>query len=283
MEIFLENEYGVKIKATGNENRWQVTSLTGLNPPPAVISTSAIPNIDGSRFNTSRLDNRNIVLTMAINGDVEGNLEELNRIISPKRYIKIYYSTSEKDLYAEGRVETFEYDKFEGSKIMVQASILCFDPYWHSQERDEQTLSNHIGLFEFPFSIAAEGIAVSELVETTENRISNLGTVVNGLEFTIEVTSPVVNPYVQNITTGEKMTFNLTLNRGDVLKVNTARKTKYIRLYSNGETTNVLNKLANGSKWITLAIGDNSIVYGSDTGLENMVLSTSGDNLFGGV
>lgn len=283
MEIYIENEYGVKIKATGNENRWQVTSLTGLNPPPAVISTSAIPNIDGSRFNTSRLDNRNIVLTMAINGDVEGNLETLNRVISPKRYIKVYYNTGEKDLYAEGRVETFEYDKFEGSKIMVQTSILCFDPYWHSQEKDEQTFKKHIGLFEFPFSMAAEGIAVSELVETTENRISNLGTVVSGLEFTIEVTSPVVNPYLQNITTGEKMTFNLTLNRGDVLKVNTARKTKYIRLYSNGQTTNVLNKLANGSKWLTLAIGDNSIVYGSDTGSENMVLSTSRENLFGGV
>jgi len=283
LEIYIENEYGVKIKATGNENRWQVTSLTGLNPPPAVISTSAIPNIDGSRFNTSRLDNRNIVLTMAINGDVEGNLETLNRVISPKRYIKVYYNTGEKDLYAEGRVETFEYDKFEGSKIMVQTSILCFDPYWHSQEKDEQTFKKHIGLFEFPFSMAAEGIAVSELVETTENRISNLGTVVSGLEFTIEVTSPVVNPYVQNITTGEKMTFNLTLNRGDVLKVNTARKTKYIRLYSNGQTTNVLNKLANGSKWLTLAIGDNSIVYGSDTGSENMVLSTSRENLFGGV
>lgn len=283
MEIYIENEYGVKIKASGNENRWQVTSLTGLNPPPAVISTSAIPNIDGSRFNTSRLDNRNIVLTMAINGDVEGNLETLNRVISPKRYIKIYYNTGEKDLYAEGRVETFEYNKFEGSKIMVQASILCFDPYWHSQKKDEQTFKNHIGLFEFPFSMAAEGIAVSELVETTENRISNLGTVVSGLEFTIEVTSPVVNPYVQNITTGEKMTFTLTLNRGDVLKVNTARKTKYIRLYSNGETTNVLNKLANGSKWLTLAIGDNSIVYGSETGSENIVLSTSRENLFGGV
>lgn len=283
MEIYFENEYGVKIKATGNENRWQVTSLTGLNPPPAVISTSAIPNIDGSRFNTSRLDNRNIVLTMAINGDVEGNLETLNRVISPKRYIKVYYNTGEKDLYAEGRVETFEYDKFEGSKIMVQASILCFDPYWHSQEKDEQTFMNHIGLFEFPFSMAAEGIAVSELVETTENRISNLGTVVSGLEFTIEVTSPVVNPYLQNVTTGEKMTFNLTLNRGDVLKVNTARKTKYIRLYSNGQTTNVLNKLANGSKWLTLTIGDNSIVYGSETGSENIVLSTSRENLFGGV
>lgn len=283
MEIYIENEYGVKIKATGNENRWQVTALTGLNPPPAVISTSAIPNIDGSRFNTSRLDNRNIVLTMAINGDVEGNLETLNRVISPKRYIKVYYSTNEKDLYAEGRVETFEYDKFEGSKIHAQASILCFDPYWHSLERDEQTLSNHIGLFEFPFSIPAEGIAISEILGSTLKVFKNLGTVASGLRFTIEVSSSVVNPYIQNTTTGETMTFNLTLARGDVLEVSTVKKAKYIRLYSGGTTSNVMNTLADGSKWLTLAIGENNLIYGSDTGSEAMTIRTSRENLFGGV
>lgn len=283
MQIILENEYGKKIQMTGNENRWQVTSLTGLNPPPAAISTSAIPSLDGSRFNSSRLDNRNIVLTMAINGDVEENLETLNRIIMPKRYIKVYYSTNEKELYTEGRVETFDYDKFEGSKIHAQASILCFDPYWHSLERDEQTLSNHIGLFEFPFSIPDEGIAISEILGSTLRVFKNLGTVASGLQFTIEVSNSVVNPYLQNTTTGEKMTFNLTLNRGDVLEVSTVKKSKYIRLYSGGMTTNVMNSLANGSKWITLTLGENNVIYGSDTGSEAMTIRTSRENLFGGV
>ena len=60
--LTLENEFHSQIELTGQEDKWQVTNVTGLNPPPAVISTSVIPNFDGERFNASRLDKRNIVI-----------------------------------------------------------------------------------------------------------------------------------------------------------------------------------------------------------------------------
>lgn len=284
MPVFsIENEFNNSLQLTQQENRWQVLSVTGLNPPPAAIATSIIPTFDGERFNSSRLQARNVVINLAINGNAEENRMALNKVVLPKRYIKVKYKNNTKDVFIEGFVESFEYDVFEDNKIKAMASILCPDPYWKDAAENEASMKAIVNLFEFPFSIPAEGIAISELLNNTEGEILNQGSIQSGCMITIEAINNVLNPYIENITTGEKMIINKELTRGDVLTINTNRGNKSVKLYADGTTTNIINDLDESSKWITLEIGANKIIYGAEYGEENMNIKIQFRNLYGGV
>lgn len=284
MPIFtVENEWNNKLRLTQNEQKWQLTSVTGLNSPPANISTSIIPTFDGSRFNSSRLEARNLVISLAINGDAEANRMDLNSVIIPKRYIKVYYQNKRKSLFIEGYVESFEYDVFEEGKIRAQASIICPSPYWQDQQAQNILFTQIINLFEFPFSIPAEGIALSEMMTAEQGLIKNEGTIQGGFTFTMQALHKVLNPYIQNITTGQKMTIEREISSNEVVSVSTIQGQKSIRLYTGGETKNIINDLQEGSQWITLALGDNIFRYGADYGAENLTIKINFRNQYGGV
>ena len=70
----IENTKGTRLELTDNENNFQVTNIEGLNPPNANINTSNYANSDGSSFNSSKIENRQIVITIALNGDIERNI-----------------------------------------------------------------------------------------------------------------------------------------------------------------------------------------------------------------
>lgn len=278
----LENEFNSQIEITHNENNWQITSITGLNPPAAIISTSAIPNFDGERFNSSRLDKRNIVISFVINGNVEKNLMTLNSIIFPKRYIKVYYKNSLKNLYIDGYVESFEYDKFS-AKCACQLSIICTDPYWKDAEVSSILLSQLISLFEFPFSIPKEGIALSEIIDTQSYSVMNYGSIETGVQFIIEARANVVEPTIMNLSTQESMTIRTHLNTGDRLLISTVKGSKYVKMDCNCVESNLINDLINDSKWIKLVPGENRFTYSAAYGPENIDLIIKHRNLYGGV
>ena len=48
----LTNEFQRELELTHKED-YKVTSITGLNPPGATISTSTVAGFDGERYNSS--------------------------------------------------------------------------------------------------------------------------------------------------------------------------------------------------------------------------------------
>ena len=68
----IENEYGNMLELTHNPN-YTITSIEGLNPAKANINTSVVASFDGSRFNSSRLNERNLVINVVIEKDIEQN------------------------------------------------------------------------------------------------------------------------------------------------------------------------------------------------------------------
>ena len=99
--IILENEYHDKMELTHNIN-YDIVSTDGFDPPDAVICTTPGAGTDGSIFNSSRLENRTITLTIAINYPAEENRLTLYRFFSPKRYVKMRHITETRDVYTEG-------------------------------------------------------------------------------------------------------------------------------------------------------------------------------------
>lgn len=279
MAIFkVENEYNNQLQLSQNENKWQLTSVTGLNQPPANIATSIIPNFDGARFNSSRLEPRNIVITMAIKGNVETNRMLLNSVIFSKRYIKVYYQNNTLNVYLEGYVESFEYDVFEQG-VMAQISIICPDPFWRDVETNTSVLTPIINLFEFPFAIPEEGIPFGEIIANITNIIQNNGSANTGAIITINSDYTVLNPSITNTTTGQTMLINEELTNNSQIIISTIRGKKSI--YMDG--INIINKLDGSSEWIELVPGDNSFSLAANYGLDHMRVSVAFQNLYGGV
>ena len=64
--LIIKNYKGESYELTHNYERYYVKSITGLTPPSAVINTSVSGSYDGSFYNSSRLEQRNIVITLGL-------------------------------------------------------------------------------------------------------------------------------------------------------------------------------------------------------------------------
>ena len=264
----IENKAGQQFELTSNEARYQVTKIDGLNPPPAVITSAGVAGMDGSRFASAKLGERNLVLYVKINGDVETNRIFLYRFFKTKQYCKIYYENETRSVYAEGYVETIECDLFENGQMM-QISIVCNDPYLKALEEIEHELSLIIGAFTFPFAIE-EPIEFSYYEHDMLTTIAYDGDAESGFIIEIQAGGSVTNPSIYKVGTGEQMSINVTMVQGDLLRINTNKGEKSIEFTHNGVTTNYLRNLQRGSSWLSLDIGDNQFTCDADSGEEMM-------------
>lgn len=111
--LILENEAGQKIDLSKTANRYMFSKIKGIDPPTGTVSTSNYAGMNGSYLNNAFIEKRNVVISFEMRGfDVELRRHELYRVVKPSRYIKIYYSTKNISVYAEGIVETCEVENF---------------------------------------------------------------------------------------------------------------------------------------------------------------------------
>ena len=80
LEIKAKNEQG-EVLAFGRDSRYAVT-ISGVSPAAATINLSKAAMIDGARFNSSRVSERNIVLMVYFLKDVESARLNLYRLFT---------------------------------------------------------------------------------------------------------------------------------------------------------------------------------------------------------
>lgn len=279
--LTIENHLGEQLQLTQNPN-YNIINIDGLNPPTANINTAVNANFDGSSFKSSRLNERNIVIQLTIEGDIESNRIALYQYFKNKKQCKIYYTNGEREVYIVGYVESFECNFFS-QKETAQISIICPRPYFINQSQVDISFSSVTALFEFPFSIAAAGIEFSSLQLGTEEVIVNSGDVETGMTITFVATGTVENPTIYNVQTNEYIKVNLTMEVGDMVEINTTKGTKGVYYTSNGATTNAINDLDRGSTWLQLESGDNVVLYTADAYSENLMCEIAYNNLYEGV
>ena len=84
----VENIKGAVLELTDNEEDYQIANIEGITPPNANINTSTYANGDGSAFNSSKIPNREIVITVYINGDVSQNRLKLYKYFRNNNGVK---------------------------------------------------------------------------------------------------------------------------------------------------------------------------------------------------
>lgn len=277
--LIAQNKYGEQLELTRNE-AYVIESIEGLDPPDAVINTTRNANTDGSVFNSSYVDNRQITITMAINGPAEANRINLYRYFKAKYPVTLYYKNDTRDVYITGYVQNIQIEFFNKKQI-VQIIILCPEPFFSGSDSNITDFANVESLFEFPFSIETP-VAFSQILPLQKKNIINHGDVETGAIFRLKATGNATNPMVFNDERLELIGFDLSMSAGDELVINTNKKHKSAKLTHNGVTSSVINKISMNSTWIQLLPGDNIIGIYDDT-LQNLTCIVEFEDKYEGV
>jgi hypothetical protein len=145
----------------------------------------------------------------------------------------------------------------EGRSHNHQIVIIQFiapNPFWYDPTQLEQIMVGFSGGFSLPFSFPFTMGTVGSQVD-----INNLGNIETPV--LIYFYGEVVNPVMQNLTTGEDITITKTIDDGDVLIINTAFGEKSVMILSGGEYTNAFEFVDPDSVFWKLAPGDNTLKY----------------------
>lgn len=239
--------------------------LTGVGPVKATINYAKSGTQDGAKPNSSTVDVRNLLLTVHLKRDIARARQHLYRWLAPKRNIKVYYEADGLEVYTEGVVETAEVDPWTMDEN-VASSILCPWPYWLDLTETYTDASHVSPLFEFPFSLPAEGAELSTKDPGTSTLVQNDGTVDAGVTFELKATLRSLQPRIYNLTTGEYIGFYVDMQPGDVLRVTTSVGNKRVTLIRDGVAYNYINTVMPDSDWPGMIVGANEFSYTVDEG-----------------
>lgn len=283
----IENVKGDILTLTGNETNYQIISITGLNPPNAQINMSTIAGMDGAKYNSSKLETRQIVINLKINGDVENNRQNLYKYFPTKEWCKFYFENANRNVFIEGYAQTFEVDLFAQQQIS-QIVIDCPQPYFKDMETIIDDISKVIAAFEFPFAFGSTGATNPDvpiivgsddaipfsLIEA--NRITDIynnSSAETGLIIEIDVYDNVNTIELRNTQTGETLTLDYSFIAEDQITINTNKGEKSITLLRNGVSYNLFTALQTGSTFFQLAVGDNFFSYTADDGTSDSFIN----------
>lgn len=268
----IENSGGEVLTLTQQERDFQVISIEGLNPPPATINLTNIAGMDGSKFNSSKLDTREIVITLKINGDgssVEDVRQMLYQFFRTKDLCTFYFKNQNRDVKIQGYVKTVEVVLFSDGETM-QVAVLCPDPYFRAVQEIITDISNEVFMFYFPFAIdEGDPIPFTEYINNRETIVMNASESETGVVIQIDCKEDIEKVEVKNTRTGESIILAYAFLQGDRITVNTNSGQKRIQLLRDGVVSNIFSALQKNSTFFQLAVGENPFAYLVNDGAAN--------------
>lgn len=227
------------------------------------------PDQKGESYIDTLINGKDINLNIYIVGDTLEKLElskqKLLRVFNPEiGKGKLIYIDKFKqrymDVYVDGDLKINDNGSLKFAKNVIVDLYAC-NPYWY-QDADDLELAATIGGLEFPLDIVDD---IEFEQDGKEIQVNNVGTSEAGV--VIEFNGPAVNPKVINMTTGEYVQVDTTLNEGQVLTIDT--NDRNIRIELDGvDAFNLINinstlwKLKRGINILSYEAGD---VSGANT------------------
>lgn len=271
-----------------------VKEVTGIGPGDAYINTTAISTNDGTIFNSARLQERSIRLTLEFwpeRYDIETIRHRIYAYFPLKGLVSLLFVTDSRSVVASGYVESNDVHVFS-EREYADITVRCPDPYFYSADEEGDTsFSSVVSEFEFPFSnesLEDNLISFGEIVLDTDQYLEYRGDGDTGITITIDAIGTVEDLAVYNVDTRETMAIDTSkisngFISGDRIVINTRRGHKSIRLLRNGKYTNILNALDRDAEWFQLSYGVNHFAYTASSGIDHLRFSISYRTLYEGV
>ena len=278
-----------------------ITDIKGLGLVKAKLNTTDIAGMDGSEYNSSQLEERNIVITFkmeAVYGNsVEDARQLLYELFTTKREVELTFKTTNRYASCVGYVESNEPDIFQ-PEVSQQISIICPDPCFYDANDTGLQVTTFFGIqdnFEFPFmndSLIEDELEFGIIRRNTSGNLRYEGEVETGCKIYIHAIGEVGTVTIYNTSTKERMVIDAdklaaltgsALKNADTIIIDTNRGSKGIKLLRDGEYTNVLNVISRDSAWFTLSQGDNLFAYTATHHLYNLQFQIENRIAYGGI
>lgn len=281
--IILENKNGDQLQF-GMGSPFTITDIQGLNPPDATINTSQIALIDGSKYNSAKVNPRQINLAFAIEYSAAYNRIQMYKVLKAKQWIRLYYTGDQRDVYIDGYIQSIDIAYFEMKQI-VTVSILCPAPFFKEAQIIVNELKNIISAFHFPFSSTASPQLVMGYYSNDAGiTIENTGDMECGLIIELYARSAVTNPKIFNYITHDFIGVNYEMETADLITIDTRKGEKTATLLRDGVETNIFNYVMKNSTWLQLEAHGSTFVYEVTSGvLGDLLVTFKHSNLYEGV
>lgn len=271
--------------------------MTGLGPPTASVNTSKVATKDGSKYNSARAEERNIVLPMYFTPipTIEDARHRSYKYFPLKKPVILAFKTDNRECQIVGYVETNEPD-ICSDREGCQVSIICPNPYFSSIYDTVTSFSGVEAAFEFPFSnedISNPHIEFGKIVVKAENIVRYGGDAESGVQIRIAASATVKNITIYNVDTRGTMHIYhdklvaLTgsgIVKGDEIIITTDKGSRSVTLLRNGKSTNILNAIdPRNDEWFSLTKGDNIFAYTADEGSDYLMFVVDHTTLYEGI
>lgn len=246
----------------------RVVDVAGLGLPPVELSQIG-SGTDGTVVTNVKYGAR--PFTILFDTDDDNSLGEMRRIgeYFADNKPKTFWVQDDGDaepkhltpVYLSGAVNFDVTDKSVKEMVMP---FVASDP-WFKVNRPYTNERFEGGLLEFTLNIPEDGI---ELSDTYANgRKDNGGH--KTADTIIKFKGGADHPYVENLTTGEKLTVSRKINVSQTLEINSATCRVEI-IDADGTRHNAFNYIGDDEDFIHLARGANAIDYGAETTVGSM-------------
>lgn len=281
--LTLENKNGDQL-SFGMGSPFTIEDIQGLNPPDATINTSQISLIDGGKYNSAKVNMRQLLIAFAIEYSASYNRIQVYSVLKSKQWIRMYYTGDYRDVYIDGYIESIGVSHF-AMKQVVTVSILCPEPYFKSAQDVVDELKNIINSFHFPFSsTAAPQIVFGYFSNDVGITVENEGDVECGMIIELYARSPITNPKIYNYITQDFIGVNYSMEAADLIRIDTRKGHKTVTLLRDGAETNLFNYVMPNSTWLQLAAYGSTFVYEVASGtLGDLLVTFTHSNLYEGV
>lgn len=287
-KLQFENSKEQTIELFGHPFR--LMKVEGLGDVGADIQMQRSPYQDGSTLIDTVLEPRHMTIELKIYGkdaeETERNRRRFASVFNPKLMTgKLKYVRGNEVKVIDAAAESFPFfpdgrgnrsDTFQKAVLY----LICPDPYWRSTTIVEEPMAAFVELFELPsdefWEVGEDGDLYFEMGMEGEKRIFEI----NGdAEVPVHITfnGPSTNPVVRNNTTGEFIKVDRTLEKGDVLVIDTSDALVEINGMDAFPWIDI-----NSSFW-KLQIGENEVEYTADAGAEEAELVISWQERFNAV
>lgn len=298
--FIIKNYLGESVKITlaegDPEHGMIISKVEGLGPPKANLGMTDLATIDGSIWNSSRVEKRNITIKMifAYANTIEETRQRTYKYFPVGKELELIVKTDNRFVYTKGVIETNQPDIFskeEGNNI----SLVCGDPFFYSKQTQVTVFFGIQPLFEFAFSnesLTEKKIEFGSIERSKEKAIYYDGEREAGVTISIHALANVGDIIIYNTGTRERMDISAerikeitgaSLGAGDDIIITTMRNNKRIRLRRKGRLTNIFNALSRESSWFTLAKGNNIFAYEASYGAESVIIKIEHQIVYEGV
>ena len=276
-----------------------VLGIDGLGPSKATIHSTDISTTDGSYFNSARIGNRNVVISLLFlpKPTIEDTRRLTYKYFPIKKKVTLRFTTDGRICECYGYVESNEPNIFSRMQS-TQISVVCTDPFLYSTGYGGDVTSVLSGIdagFEFPFSndsTSDDLLTVGHITNAREVNIFYEGDAHVGLTIKIVAKGEAKNVTIYDADRGLSMMIDTDklamitgtgLQYGDEIYISTLNGNKYVELLRFGKKTNIINCINRDASWIQLEKGLNTISYLAEYGAELLEVSVFNRTIYEGI